>query len=271
MPFVSERPALQLTEDELEYINRASKSRTLPESAVERAKILLGYYEHKSISQIARDLDTNRPKVERTIDKAFAYGIYPALEDLPRSGRPRKISSGARTWILSLACSKPLDHGYPYELWTQRLLAEHIRSHCLDKGFPELSKLSRGTVSKILGASNVKPHKISSYLAPIDPEFEPKSVVVLHTYKQVELLQQISKEDKPLDLQPGNLQPSASKTGPYFQTFINPSIHHKKARLWACGEPGNQINPRLYRAITTRRAVLKSSHYNNVNNIYNVL
>ena len=56
MPFVSERPALQLTEDELEYINRASKSRTLPESAIERAKILLGYYEHKSISQIARDL-----------------------------------------------------------------------------------------------------------------------------------------------------------------------------------------------------------------------
>ena len=200
MPFVSARSALQLTEEELEYINRASKSRTLPESAVERAKILLEYYERKSISQIARDLGTNRPKVERTIDKAFAYGIYAALEDLPRSGRPRKISSGARTWILSLACSKPLDHGYPYELWTQRLLAEHIRSHCLDNGFPELSKLSRGTVSKILGASNVKPHKISSYLAPIDPEFEPKSIVVLHTYKQVELLQQMSKENKPLDM-----------------------------------------------------------------------
>ena len=200
MPFVSQRPALELTEEELECVNKASKSRTLPESAVERAKILLGYYERKSISQIARDLDTNRPKVERTIDKAFAYGIYPALEDLPRSGRPRKISSDARTWIISLACSKPLDHGYSYELWTQRLLAEHIKNHCFDNGFPELSKLSRGTVSKILSASNVKPHKISSYLAPIDPEFEPKSVVVLHTYKQVELLQQMSKENKPLDM-----------------------------------------------------------------------
>lgn len=66
--------------------------------------------------------------------------------------------------------------------------------------FPELSKISRGTISKILRASNVKPHKISSYLAPIDPEFEPKSAVVLHTYKQVELLQQISNEGKPLDM-----------------------------------------------------------------------
>ena len=140
MPFVSARSALQLTEEELEYINRASKSRTLPESAVERAKILLEYYERKSISQIARDLGTNRPKVERTIDKAFAYGIYAALEDLPRSGRPRKISSGARTWILSLACSKPLDHGYPYELWTQRLLAEHIRSVFADSILTPLYK-----------------------------------------------------------------------------------------------------------------------------------
>jgi len=71
---------------------------------------------------------------------------------------------------------------------------------CAKNGFPELSKISRGTISKILRASNVKPHKISSYLAPIDPEFEPKSAVVLHTYKQVELLQQISEEGKPLDM-----------------------------------------------------------------------
>lgn len=38
MPFVSQRPALELTEEELEYVNRVSKSRTLPESAVERVR-----------------------------------------------------------------------------------------------------------------------------------------------------------------------------------------------------------------------------------------
>jgi transposase len=200
MPFVNKRPALEMTEDELRQLNIISKSRKQPKRAVERAKVLLRFHEGTSISQIARELGTNRPKVERTIDKAFAFGILAALEDLPRSGRSRIISSGARTWILSLACSKPLEHGYPNELWTQRLLAEHIRKHCIDNGFPELSKISRGTISKILRASNVKPHKISSYIAPIDPEFEPKSAVVLHTYKQVELLQQISKDGRPLDM-----------------------------------------------------------------------
>ena len=42
---------------------------------------------------------------------------------------------------------------------------------------------ARGTVSKILSASNIKPHKISSYIQRRDPDFEPKSAVVPHTYK----------------------------------------------------------------------------------------
>ncbi|MDY6966375.1 MAG: hypothetical protein SVM80_10495, partial [Halobacteriota archaeon] len=36
--------------------------------------------------------------------------------------------------------------------------------------------------------SNIKPHKISSYVHQVDPGFESKSAVVLHTYKQAELL-----------------------------------------------------------------------------------
>jgi len=200
MPFVSTRPALHLTEEELEYLEKASRSRTQPQRTVERAKILLEYYGRKSVSQIAREMETNRPKVERVINKAFAYGIYTALVDLPRSGRSRRISSEARTWIVSLACAKPLEYGYPHELWTQRLLADHIRKNCVTNGFPELSRISRGTISKILGASNVKPHKISSYIAKVDPEFGPKSALVLHTYKQVEFLQRMSKDGKPLDM-----------------------------------------------------------------------
>ena len=200
MPFVSMRPALILSEDELKHLKQVLRSRTQPTRAVERAKILLEFHGGKSISEIARGLNTNRPKVERTINKAFAFGVYSALNDLPRSGRSRQISSGARTWILSLACSKPLDHGYPHELWTQKLLAEHIKKYCIENHYPELIKISKGTISKILSASNVKPHKIASYLAPIDPEFEPKSAVVLHTYKQVELLKRISMDGKPLDM-----------------------------------------------------------------------
>lgn len=200
MTFVSTLPKLILDKREYEYLERISHSRTAPQRAVERSKFLLSYYENKTISQIAREFKTNRYKVTRTIKKALSYGIYGALKDLPRKGRPRKISDGARAWIISVACMKPKDLGYSYELWTYRLLAKHIQNNCVKAGFPEVSKISQGTISKILNASNLKPHKISSYIQPQDPDFEPKSAMVLHTYKQVELLKEQSKNGKQPDI-----------------------------------------------------------------------
>ncbi len=81
--------------------------------------------------------------------------------------------------------SRPLE--YPHEMWTHKLLAEHIKKNSITMGFPEASKISSGTISKILGASNIKPHKILSYIHQVDPDFDSKSVIVLHTYKKVEL------------------------------------------------------------------------------------
>jgi uncharacterized protein YwbE len=54
--------------------------------------------------------------------------------------------------------------------------------NCTEQDFTELSKLSGGTVSKILSKSNIKPHKISGYIERRDPEFKIKSAAVLHTY-----------------------------------------------------------------------------------------
>lgn len=193
MPFISRRPKLELTVKEVEDLTSLSHSRTKPVRTVERAKILLFSYHGKNDSQIAKELNTNRQKVIRCIKKALAYGIMEAIEDLPRSGKPKTITPEARAWIISLACMKPKDLGYPHELWTQRLLAKHISDNCTEKGYPEAVKISSGTVSKILGASNIKPHKITSYLHQHDPDFESKSVIVLHTYKQVELLKEMKK------------------------------------------------------------------------------
>ena len=200
MPFISKRPKLELTDKELEYLISSTRSRTEPVRTVERAKILFLCYQEMNDSQIANELNTNRQKVIRCIKKALAYGIYEAIDDLPRSGRPKEITPEGRAWIISLACMKPKDLGYPHELWTQRLLAEYIRDNCIDKGYPEAVKISSGTISKILSTSNIKPHKISSYINQIDPDFESKSAVVLHTYKQVELLKEMKKNGKDVDV-----------------------------------------------------------------------
>ncbi len=200
MPFLSQRSKLQLTEKEIENLTSLSNSRTASMREVERAKILLLTHQGISDSQIAKKLGTNRQKVIRCINKALAYGIEEAIDDLPRSGKPPDIKGEARAWIISIACKKPKDVGYPHELWTHKLLAEYIQKECTAMGFPEVSKISSGTISKILGASNIKPHKVSSYIHRIDPDFDEKSVIVLHTYKKVEILKKMKSEGGEVDM-----------------------------------------------------------------------
>ena len=194
MPFVSKRPKISLSDEEIENLTSLSRSRTAPAREIERAKIILLSYYGKNDSQIAKELGINRQNVILCMKKALSFGINQALNDMPRSGRPPDITPEARAWIISLACMKPKEFGYPHELWTHQLLAEYVRENCNKQGHPELIKFSSGTLSKILSASNIKPHKILSYIHQRDPDFESKSVVVLHTYKRVELLRQ--KEEK---------------------------------------------------------------------------
>ena len=190
MPFERTRPLLVLTPDVRNSLQVTSVSRTESLARVERARVLLWYADGETVSEIARRLHTNRPKVERSIDKALQLGAMSALADLPRSGKGPTITSEARAWLVSLACEKPKDHGYSYELWTTKLLASHARKHCEAAGHPSLSRLSRGTVSKILRHSKIRPHKIAYYVEKRDPEFESKMAQVLYVYKEVELLRE---------------------------------------------------------------------------------
>jgi len=187
MPFISRRAPLRLTGEDRGYLDRLAQSRTESVARVQRAQILQRYAEGQTVSAIATALHTNRPKVERCVSKALELGVGAALRDLPGRGRRRSITDEDKTWVVDLACQKPKDLGYAQELWTTRLLAKHIRKHCLEDRHPQLQKLGRGTVSKILSAHAVKPHKIQYYLERRDPEFKSKMIEVLHVYRDVEL------------------------------------------------------------------------------------
>src|SRR5260370_11726869 len=187
MPFISRRAQLHLTSEDNGYLDRMARWRTESTACGQRAESLQRYAEGQTVSAIAAALHTNRPKVERCVSKALELGIGAALRDLAGRGRRRSITDEDKTWVVDLACQKPKDLGYAQELWTTRLLAKHIRKHCLADGHPQLQELGRGTVSKILSAHPVKPHKIQYYLERRDPEFKSKMIEVLHVYRDVEL------------------------------------------------------------------------------------
>lgn len=194
MPFESKRASLILSAESRAELTTISQSHTRPARAVDRARVLLAYAAGRPVSRIARDLATNRPKVERCIDKALQFGVARALDDLPGRGRDAVITAEARAWVLALACQKPKDLGYAYELWTTRLLAGHVRTHCRASGHLSLARLGRGTVSKILAKGVIKPHKVRYYVEKRDPDFDAKMVQVLCVYKEVALLREAGRD-----------------------------------------------------------------------------
>ena len=111
-----------------------------------------------------------------------------ALDDRPRPGREPTITLAAKAWLVSLACRKAKDLGYPHELWTTRLLASHAREHGPAQGHACLAHLAQGTVCKILDQEEVKPHKVRYYLEQRDPDFAEKMAAVLCVYRKVKIL-----------------------------------------------------------------------------------
>ena len=184
---MAKRKRLVLAEEMINELKQIASSRTEKACRVDRAKILLWYAGGKRVTEIAREMKTNRPLVERTIDRALAFGPLKGLDDLPRPGRNRQITDDDRTWVLSIACKKPPEFGYAQETWTYSLLIKHIREHAREQGYTCFDKLGKGVLHKILSESDIKPHKIRYYLERRDPEFEEKMANVLCVYKDVEM------------------------------------------------------------------------------------
>jgi len=167
-----------------------ARSRTEPASRVERARMLLAYRDEPSFFAVGRLLGVHHQTVQRCIERAAALGPLAALDDSARPGKMATITPEAKAWLVSLACQKAKDFGYPHELWTTRLLARHAREHGPAAGHECLAKLVQGTVCKILDAHAVKPHRIRYYLERRDPEFEEKMAHVLCIYRKVEILKE---------------------------------------------------------------------------------
>jgi transposase len=192
---------LSLGNADVVMLRSMAQSRTEPASRVERARILLGYWKDPSFFAVGQALGLHHQTVQRCVERAVVEGPMAALDDRPRPGREPTITVEAKAWLVSLACRKAKDLGYPHELWTTRLLAGHAREHGPAEGHPCLAHLAQGTVCKILDEEDVKPHKVRYYLERRDPEFSEKMAEVLCVYRKVKLLKKaaVRSKEKPTD------------------------------------------------------------------------
>ena len=179
---------LKINQVDLTQLESIARSRTEPAGKVERSRILLAYRQDPSFYAVGQTMGLHAQTVQRCIERAKAEGALAALDERTRPGKEPTITVEAKMWVVALACRKAKELGYPHEVWTTRLLADHARKHGPAAGHSCLNELAQGTVCKILDAQEVKPHKVRYYLERRDPEFKAKMAQVLCVYRKVNIL-----------------------------------------------------------------------------------
>ena len=181
------RAALVLSPEEQQHLQSLAASRTASLREVQRAKLLLGYHAGQSFSALSRTLRLSRRIIYKHVDRALAAGVAVALRDHPHGSDPT-LTPEAKAWVLSVACTKPKDHGLAAERWTRSALAQHIRRTARAAGHPSVATAAQSTIHVILRDAPVRPHKIKYYLERRDPDFERKMKEVLIVSREVRQL-----------------------------------------------------------------------------------
>jgi transposase len=141
-----------------------------------RAQIVLAAARGRANARIAADLHVSVDTVRKWRGRFAARGLD-GLKDLPRSGRPRRISALERAAVVALACQLPAATGVPLARWSGPELAAEITKAGL------ASQISPSSVLRILAEHPIKPWQYQSWIYPRDPHFAAKATVILDLYQ----------------------------------------------------------------------------------------
>jgi transposase len=141
-----------------------------------RAQVVLAAARGRANARIAADLQVSADTVRKWRGR-FARRGLDGLTDLPRSGRPRRISALERAAVVALACQLPAATGVPLSRWTGPELAAELAAQGLARA------ISPSSVLRILAENPVKPWQYQSWIFPRDPDFAAKASVILDLYQ----------------------------------------------------------------------------------------
>ena len=185
-----------------------------------RAQIVLAAARGRDNAQIAARLAVAVDTVRKWRGR-FAERGLPGLEDLPRSGRPRRISEADRAAVVALACQLPAATGVPLSRWTGPELAAELAAQDLVS-----APISVTSLLRILAENPVRPWQYQSWIYPRDPDFAAKATVILDLYQGFYGGKPLGPGDRILSF---DAKPSIQARGRIHQTL--PAAPGKPARV----------------------------------------
>ena len=159
-----------------ELLRILRRGRTEHRIAVRARIVLERVFEGQTVSETARRCRVSREVVRTWVERYFENPTLEGLADLPRTGRPKQITTRDEGVVISLACQKPDDFGRLDAIMTQELIVELAAKAG--------SNVSRSSVQRILAAAETKPHRERYYLftRKDDPDYAVRRDAICALY-----------------------------------------------------------------------------------------
>ena len=143
-----------------------TRSRTVSQRVVERARIVLRSADGRSGSQICAELGVSRPMVTCWLDRYGVEGLASLGVDRSRAGRPKRITIADEAAIIARTLETPPPSGTH---WSTRIMAQATGHH-------------HATIARIWRAHGLKPHRTKRFKLSKDPHFVDKLRDVVGLY-----------------------------------------------------------------------------------------
>src|SRR4051794_2812461 len=98
-------PPIELSSDEITYLNEYVNKGKRSARAIKRAQILLHSHAGKTPEQVCELVSTSIATVYLTRQHYRESGVQAAIAEKPRPGQPRRLSSEQEAALTVLACS----------------------------------------------------------------------------------------------------------------------------------------------------------------------
>jgi transposase len=162
--FTSPYP-LELAAAERSELEAMARSRTLAAGLVQRARVILALADGEPYATLCSRLELSTTTVTRW-RKRFEARRLQGLHDAPRSGRGDRLAPALEAKILALTQQPPPK---PFTHWTTRRLAARLG-------------INHMTVYRVWQRAGLQPHRLETYVASPDPDFEEKAADIIGLY-----------------------------------------------------------------------------------------